>query len=86
MEYSVEDFNLEGDVPREMVQYVIDNIEDFGVRYYLALKMMDRMRCPLSMANESLYDEIKEKMVEWAMDNNITDSEFEEFDAEEIFG
>lgn len=84
--YRPEDFNLTN-APREMVQYVLDNVEDFDIRYSLALKTIDKCRCPLRLANDSLFDEIQGAMVEWAMyESNLTDEEFEELDAEEIFG
>lgn len=84
--YKPEDFNI-GSAPKEMVQYVLDNVEDFDARYYLAIKEIGRSRCSLQRANESLFDEIKGAMVEWAMyESNLTDEEFEELDAEEIFG
>lgn len=84
--YKPEDFNLTN-APKEMVQYVLDNVEDFDIRYSLALKTIDKCRCPLRLANDSLFDEIQEAMCEWAMyESNLTDEEFEELDAEEIFG
>lgn len=84
--YKPEDFNLTN-APKEMVQYVLDNVENFDVRYYLALNTIGRDRCSLQRANENLFDEIKGAMVEWAMyESNLTDEEFEELDAEEIFG
>lgn len=84
--YKPEDFNLTN-APKEMVQYVLDNVEDFDIRYSLALKTIDKCRCPLRLANDSLFDEIQGAMVEWAMyESNLTDEEFEGLDAEEIFG
>ena len=84
--YKPNDFNLTN-APEEMVQYVIDNVDDFEERYKYALKLMDKMRCPLSMANDNLYDEILDTMREWALyESNLTDEEFDEFDIEEIFG
>lgn len=84
--YKPEDFNLTN-APKEMVQYVLDNVEDFDIRYSLALKTIDKCRCPLRLANGSLFDEIQGAMVECAMyESNLTDEEFEELDAEEIFG
>lgn len=47
---------------------------------------MGKMRCPLRQANDNLYDEILDRMREWALyESNLTDEEFEEFDIEEIF-
>lgn len=72
--YTAEDFNL-GNAPKEMVQYVIDNVEDFDARYARALDIIGRYRCPLRMADESLYNDIYNSMCEWVMDK-----------VEEIFG
>ena len=84
--YKPNDFNLTN-APEEMVQYVINNVEDFDMRYSLALKTIDKCRCPLQLADYSLFEEIKCAMAEWAMyESNLTDEEFNEFDAEEIFG
>lgn len=84
--YKPEDFNIKN-APKEMVQYVLDNVKDFESRYDNALGVMDRERCPLYYADCSLHDDIHEAMAMWAIDqSNLTDEEFEEFDIEEIFG
>lgn len=84
--YKPTDFNLTN-APEEMVQYVIDNVEDFESRYKHAMGIMDRYRCSLYQADCSLYDDIHEAMAMWAIENsNFTDEEFEEFDIEAIFG
>lgn len=49
-----------------------NNVEDFEVRLQLALKRMDRMRCPLSMADGMLYDEIIDAVEEWCDDNEVS--------------
>ena len=79
------DFNTEN-APEEMVQYVIDNVDCFEPRYQRALRIMGRNRCPLSMADYPLFDDIHSAMADWAIDNNVTDEEFDEYDIEEIFG
>ena len=66
---------------KEVAAYVRNNIEDYEVRLQLALKKMDRMRCPLRMADESLFDEIVDAICEWFDDNEISieyDFDFEE--------
>lgn len=50
---------------KEVAAFVRNNVEDFEVRLQLALKRMDRMRCPLSMADGMLYDEICDSVEEW---------------------
>ena len=81
MKYTAEDFNLD-DAPVKMVEYVIDNVEDFGERYHKALTKVDRMRCPLSMADCELYDEICDMVDDWCEDNG---DDADEYDVEEIF-
>ena len=83
--YKATDFNLTN-APEEMVQYAIDNVEDFDNRYLNALRSIGNGRYPLRLSAPTLYDDIREKMVEWAIEfSNLTDDEFEEFDIEEIF-
>lgn len=83
--YTADDFNTEN-APKEMVQYVIDNVEDFEFRYDHALYLIGRDRCPLRMADYHLFADIRSAMVYWAIDHNLSDEEFDEFDIEEIFG
>ena len=60
---------------KEVAAFVRNDIEDFEVRLQLALKRMDRMRCPLSMADGMLYDEIVDSIEEWCWDNDVDCSE-----------
>ena len=62
---------------KEIAAFVRDNIEDYEERLQLALKRMDRMRCPLRMADGSLYDEIVDAISEWCDDNEVS-LEFDE--------
>ena len=57
---------------KEVAAFVRNDIEDFEVRLQLALKRMDRMRCPLSMADGMLYDEICDSVEEWCDDNGFS--------------
>lgn len=61
----------------ELAAYVRNNIEDYEERLQLALKRMDLMRCPLRMADGSLYDEIVDAISEWCDDNEVS-LEFDE--------
>ena len=81
-EYKPEDFNLNA-APYDMVEYVLNNVEDFGPRYYLAWKTIGRMRCPLQHADSTLYDAISDAICDWCSDN---EEDPDEFDIEEIFG
>lgn len=66
---------------KDLAAFVRNNIEDYEIRLQLALKRMDRMRCPLRMADGELYDEIVDAISEWFEDNEISidyDFDFEE--------
>ena len=84
--YTSEDFNTKNDLEKEVVQYVIDNVDDFEPRYQHALKIIGRNRCPLSDADYPLFSDIRSTFVDWAIDTNLSDEELDEFDIEEIFG
>ena len=62
---------------KEIAAYVRNNVEFFEERLQLALNMMERMRCPLSFADERLYDEIQCAIEEWCDDNEVS-LEFDE--------
>lgn len=84
--YTADDFNTEN-APEEMVQYVLDNVDDFDNRYLDALRSIGNGRYPLRLSAPTLYDDIQKAMAEWAIDqSNLTDEEFEDYDIEEIFG
>lgn len=83
--YKPEDFNLTN-APKEMVQYVLDNVEDFEARYARAWDIIGRNRCPLRMADEALYDDIYNSMCEWVNDELESYPEDFDYDIEEIFG
>ena len=80
--YKAEDFNCKN-APKEMVQYVIDNVVDFDIRYQCALNIIGRDRCPLRMASYGLYSDIEEYIGEWCHDNEDCSNLY---DIEEIFG
>lgn len=82
--YTAADFNIEN-APKEMVQYVIDNVSDFDIRYYHALTVIDHQRCPLCVADIDFYLEILDKISDWILDNDIPESEMDNIDIDEIF-
>ena len=83
--YTAEDFNTEN-APKEMVQYIIDNVDDFEPRYQHALKIIGRNRCPLRMADYALFSCIRAAMEEWTRENDIFGEGYDDSDIEEIFG
>lgn len=66
---------------KEIAAYVRNHVEFYEERLSLALGWMERDRCPLRMADDSLYDEIVDAIEEWFDDNEISidyDFDFEE--------
>lgn len=80
--FTPSDFNCDN-APVELVQYIIDNTDDFGRRYSSALNVIGRDRCPLRMADNALYDDMYDCLCDWCSDNG--DNE-DNYDLEEIFG
>lgn len=65
---------------KEIAAYVRNNVEFFEDRLQLALNKMDRMRCPLSFADQELYDNISNAIDDWCWDNEV-DNEDLDYDA-----
>ena len=80
MGYNAEDYK---GAPAAMLQYIIANVDDFDSRYEHALFIIDQHRCPLQVADCSLYQEISDNMDDWCDDNGC---DAEGYDIEEIFG
>lgn len=57
---------------KELAAYVRHEVEFFEERLQLALNMMERMRCPLSFADERLYEDIQNAVEEWCDDHEVT--------------
>lgn len=68
----------------EIVNYFVENIEDYEERCQKALDIIGEWRCPLSMADSSLYGEMLDYLEEWA---NECDEEIDidEIDIEDLF-
>ena len=71
-------------IPEECLDYIVSNIEDFDMKYDLALKKIGRMRCSLCHADSELFYDICGLADEWLNDNNMQECMPE--DIEEIFG
>ena len=68
----------------ELLEYVRNNVD--ARRMSIAFEEIDEMRCPLSMAEPTLYNNIIDLVDEWCTDNAIDpDSIWELYDAEDIF-
>ena len=80
--YKANDFNCTN-APKEMVQYIIDNVEDFEPRYQHALSIIGRDRCPIWQADQSLYMEMQDTLDDWCNDN---EDNSDLYDVNEIFG
>lgn len=66
---------------KEIAAYVRNNVEFFEERLQLALDKMERMRCPLSFADQELYDDISNAIDDWCWDNEVNN---EDWDYEDI--
>ena len=66
---------------KEIAAYVRNNVEFFEERLQLALNKMERMRCPLRMADSELFDAISDAIDEWCDDNEVNN---EDWDYEDI--
>lgn len=62
---------------KELAAYVRNNVEFYEERLSLALRWMERDRCPLRVADYNLYDAISDAVSEWCDDNEIS-LEFDE--------
>ena len=69
---------------KEIAAYCAAHIEDYEERVKIALGIMDRMRCPLSQAAPSLYDEMQQCASDWAEDNDYSVDFMEGIDVDEI--
>lgn len=61
---------------KEIAAYVRNNVEFYEDRLQLALNKMDRMRCPLSFADQELYDDISNAIDEWCDDNEVDEIDY----------
>lgn len=67
---------------KEIARYCAANIEDYEPRVQVAIGLIDRMRCPLSQADPSLYDSMQSCAEEWAEENDVELDE--DFDVEDV--
>ena len=65
-----------------IAQTCVDEIENWAAHEDIALTNMDRMRCPLDMADEELYNSILEKIEEYGDYNEV---DVDDIDPEEVF-
>ena len=77
-----EDFNTKA-APIEIIQYVMSEVEDFQSRYGRAWNIIGRYYCPLSHADRSLYNDIRDAIDDYCIDNGENP---DTYDVEEIFG
>jgi len=62
---------------KEIAAYVRNNVEFFEERLQMALNKMERMRCPLSFADQELYDDISNAIDDWCWDNDIDNDDWD---------
>lgn len=63
-------------------KYCANHIEDWDALEQIALKRIDRNRCPLSMACPELYAAMVSAIEDWGLDNDVDVSEI---DPEDVF-
>ena len=68
----------------ELYNYCSIMIPHFFAREMIALDKIGEWRCPLAMADSSLYNDMQDCVDDFCYDNEI-DQEKEEVDIEEIF-
>ena len=71
--------------PLDLLNYCREHIEDFAVLEKLALKNIDKMRCPLSMACPELHAEMEGAIEDFCDENEIDIDYFDEIDTDAIF-
>lgn len=62
---------------KELAAHVRNNVEFFEERLQLALNKMERMRCPLSFADQELYDDISNAIDDWCWDNEVDNDDWD---------
>ena len=62
---------------KELAAYVRNNVEFFEERLQMALNKMERMRGPLSFADQELYDDISNAIDDWCLDNDVDGSDWD---------
>ena len=71
---------------QDLLSYIRENIEDKDIER--AWNKIDRMRCPLAMADPQLYNDIDHLVEDFIFDNNLDDDWLYDeagTDIEEIF-
>ena len=73
---------------KETIEYLFNlcslRIDYFDRKSFLAIEDMEGYRCPLSVADSSLYDEMERVIKEYCEDNDIDYDTFD-IDADEVF-
>lgn len=62
---------------KEIAAFVRNNVEFFEERLQMALNKMERMRCPLSFADQELYDDISNAIDDWCWDNEVDNDDWD---------
>ena len=67
---------------KKILEYCKAHIEDWDVLEAFALRGIDHMRCPLSMACPELYYEMESAIADYCEDNELNP---DDYDVEEVF-
>lgn len=66
-----------------LLKYIKENVDEDEIRK--ALDAIDHNRCPLKMANESLYNKIDDLVCDFTYDYNLEDDWLGDWDIESVF-
>ncbi len=85
--YKAEDFTPHGKISKEDIKYVLENVEDFEPRYYLAMVAVEKYRCGLRDAVPDLFYAILDTLAKYKGIYEEIDAYDELFDdVEYVFG
>lgn len=83
--YKAEDFTPHGVIDKDVINYIVCNVNEFGPRYHLALSEIEKTRCSLHHADHTLYEDIAD-VTEQYLEGYGADIEDICDDLEEVFG
>lgn len=65
-------------IRKDIAAYVRNHVEDYEDYLQLALKRMDKTRCPFWMAaDDGFYNDIVSAIEDWCFDNDVDCSEWD---------
>lgn len=65
------------DINKDNLEEFFSDIPEFKMRLEIAMVTMDRMRCPLRMADPTLYQEMRDSVDGWCMDYDLDPDDYD---------